>query len=212
MVLIILKIILVFLTTSSFADVILKEAPANGENHVGFSAPDSIGTDVIWTLPTGDGTSSQVLTTDGAGNLSWTTVSGGSSPWTDSGGNIYFNTGNIGIGTATPTTKLDVSGAIRTPVDSNGATRTIDFSTSNIQASTSNCDGTAWTLNNLYDGGTYTLAVENTTHSGSCIFSGSGVTNWYFRPANTTPVVGNVLYTLQRIGNNVYVTWVEGFN
>ena len=38
------------------------------------------------------------------------TVSGGSSVWTTSGNNIYYNTGNVGIGTASPSQALHVSG------------------------------------------------------------------------------------------------------
>jgi len=53
------------------------ELPTNGTNYVAFKAPDNIASNVIWTLPNSDGTSGQVLTTNGAGVLSWTTVSGG---------------------------------------------------------------------------------------------------------------------------------------
>jgi hypothetical protein len=44
--------------------------------YAGFQAPATAGNN-IWTLPTGDGTSGQVLSTDGSGNLSWTTAGGG---------------------------------------------------------------------------------------------------------------------------------------
>jgi hypothetical protein len=43
----------------------------NGSNYVGFRAPNSIASDVTWTLPNADGTSGQVLTTNGSGTLSW---------------------------------------------------------------------------------------------------------------------------------------------
>ena len=39
-------------------------------------------------------------------------VGGGSSPWTVTGNNIYYNTGNVGIGTSTPQSALDVAGSI----------------------------------------------------------------------------------------------------
>jgi hypothetical protein len=39
---------------------------------------------------------------------SWSQVGGGASQWTTSGSNVFFNSGNVGIGTATPTALLDV--------------------------------------------------------------------------------------------------------
>ena len=45
-----------------------------GANYVGFEAP-SLSADKIWVLPDSDGSSNQVLKTDGSGNLSWTAVS-----------------------------------------------------------------------------------------------------------------------------------------
>jgi len=57
-------------------------------------------------LPTMTGNSGKYLTTDGT-NSSWATIA--SSQWTTSGSDIYYNTGNVGIGTSSPTTKLHVS-------------------------------------------------------------------------------------------------------
>ena len=51
------------------------ELAASGTNYVGFKAPDAIGSSQIWVLPDADGSASEVLSTDGSGNLSW--VSGG---------------------------------------------------------------------------------------------------------------------------------------
>ena len=58
-------------------DARFREATANGTNYVGFQAPATIAADVLWTLPATDGTSNQVLKTDGAGTLSWSTPSAG---------------------------------------------------------------------------------------------------------------------------------------
>jgi hypothetical protein len=46
---------------------------ADSSNYVGLKAPATIGTNVTWILPSGDGTSNQVLKTDGSGSLSWVT-------------------------------------------------------------------------------------------------------------------------------------------
>ena len=60
-------------------DARFREATANGTNYVGFQAPASVAADVLWTLPATDGTSAQVLSTNGSGTLSWATAAGGSS-------------------------------------------------------------------------------------------------------------------------------------
>ena len=43
----------------------------NSTNYIGFKAPNAINADIIWTLPAADGTNGQVLTTNGAGQLTW---------------------------------------------------------------------------------------------------------------------------------------------
>ena len=55
-----------------------------------------------YTLPGSDGSANQLMSTDGAGNLSWQTQM--TSPWTQTGANIYQTvlTDNVGIGTTAP--------------------------------------------------------------------------------------------------------------
>lgn len=53
------------------------EDPTAGTKTVTVKSPDSLAADYTLTLPADDGTSNQVLTTDGAGVLSWSTSSGG---------------------------------------------------------------------------------------------------------------------------------------
>jgi hypothetical protein len=58
-------------------EIQFRELGANGTNHVGFKAPDSIVADKIWTLPSTDGAAGTVLSTDGSGVLSWVAGPGG---------------------------------------------------------------------------------------------------------------------------------------
>ncbi|MCR4315180.1 MAG: hypothetical protein NUW37_02395 [Planctomycetes bacterium] len=53
------------------------ELSAAGTNFTAFKAPDSMLTDVLYVLPSGDGDPGEILSTDGAGNLAWTTVGAG---------------------------------------------------------------------------------------------------------------------------------------
>ena len=55
----------------------LRLADADSSAYVGFKAPSTITTNRIWTLPAADGTSGQVLSTNGSGTLSWATAGGG---------------------------------------------------------------------------------------------------------------------------------------
>jgi hypothetical protein len=53
------------------------ELAANGSNYVGLKAPDDLAADVVFTLPQGDGSPGQFLTTNGTGGLSWASPAGG---------------------------------------------------------------------------------------------------------------------------------------
>lgn len=56
------------------------------------------------------GTSGQVPVSDGSGIPTWTNFT--PSQWTTSGSDIYYNTGNVGIGTSSPYSKLSVAGPV----------------------------------------------------------------------------------------------------
>lgn len=55
----------------------LRFADADSSNWVAFQSPATVATNVTWTLPDADGTSGQVLQTNGSGTLSWSTPSSG---------------------------------------------------------------------------------------------------------------------------------------
>jgi hypothetical protein len=92
----------------------LYEDTDNGTNYVAFKAPDTIASNVTWTLPSADGTSAQVLQTNGSGVLSFATVSGGGSPGGSNTQVQYNNAGAFGgiTGATTNGTALTLTGAI----------------------------------------------------------------------------------------------------
>lgn len=81
-------------TAGNTSELRFMELSANGLNYIGFKAPDAITSNVIWTLPTAEGTNGQVLTTNGTGTLSWTTVSGSVSVGGTNNGDIQYKSGS----------------------------------------------------------------------------------------------------------------------
>jgi hypothetical protein len=70
-------------------------ADADSSNYVAFKSPATVASNVTWTLPGADGTSSQVLSTNGSGTLSWVTQSGGGGSPNLDGGIPSSNYGGI---------------------------------------------------------------------------------------------------------------------
>jgi hypothetical protein len=125
------------------------------------------------------------------------------------------NSGRVGIGTLTPVAKLDVQGTVSVNGASTnassyvaGTSTNIDFSKSNLAYSNLN-PGSNFTLQNVKDGGTYTLLVQGTT-SGTASFSASGFT---VKSMNNGPTTAGkqTLYTFIVIGTNVYASMATGF-
>ena len=81
----------------------------DGSNYTAFKVGVQSG-NVTYTFPTADGTSGQVLSTNGSGTLSWASAGGGSSPWSTGSGTIYPTTTSdkVGVGHNAPTSMLHV--------------------------------------------------------------------------------------------------------
>lgn len=122
--------------------------------------------------------------------------------------NLFENGTNLGVGTTTPTSKLEINGAAtNTTALNNVAATTIDFSKSNLAYTTASA-GT-FTLTNIKDGGTYTLAVQG-ANSGISTFTCSGFTFKYVNNGITAPNKHS-LYTFLVMGTTVYVYMATGF-
>jgi hypothetical protein len=118
-----------------------RELIANGLNAIGFKAPDSIGADVIWTLPGVDGAAGQFLSTDGSGNLSWGTASGGGATTT-----INSTTTSItSNATTTITSATTTINSTSTNITSSGTT-TLTASTTIINSSSTVINSSSTTI------------------------------------------------------------------
>jgi hypothetical protein len=61
-------------TAGSTGEIRFDELVANGTHYVGLKAADSLVNNVLWTLPSADGASGQVLSTNGSGAMSWVAI------------------------------------------------------------------------------------------------------------------------------------------
>jgi hypothetical protein len=57
----------------------LRFADSDSSNYVAFRAPATVSANILWTLPAIDGSSGQVLSTNGSGTLAWASNGGGAS-------------------------------------------------------------------------------------------------------------------------------------
>ncbi len=91
----------------------------------------------------------------------------------------YFSNLNVGVGTASPTTSLDVAGPIRTRSDTTSSCATVGAGTLRYNAGTfEGCNGTAWAgLASLSGGGSPYLGASVTTANPA--ISGDLTTGFY---------------------------------
>src|SRR5210317_2341146 len=125
----------------------LNEGTNNGTNFIGLKPPNAVTTTTTFTLPDGDGSNGQVLTTDGSGNLSFSTISSTITLAADSGADDTYTTGNTLTftgGTGIDTTVSDDT--ITIAVDATIATAS---STTTFTNKTFDANGTGNSISNL---------------------------------------------------------------
>ena len=188
----------------------LRFADSDSSNYVGFQAPTTATANTIWTLPSADGSNNYVLSTNGSGVLTWSSVAGvgsltgsgttnfiskfsGTSSITDS--LLYDNGTNVGIGTSTPGSKLEVAGNIFT--QDQGQVRFGDSDSSNyvaFRAPGALTANTVWTLPSSDGANNYVLATNGSgvltwsSVSGVGSLTGSGTTNSIARFTGTSSI------------------------
>jgi hypothetical protein len=164
-------------------------------------------------------------TNSGAGVYSYNDSTTGWSVYADGNSPSYFK-GNVGVGTASPSAKLDVAGTVRSngqvysaAQSSAGASPlTFDTNSGNTMVWTTNAASPTVNVYNINAGGSYMLVVSGTgtgTVTINC-FSDAGVTVLpsSFQPANGGRAAGALnksVYTLISDGTNCLATWISGF-
>ena len=128
------------------------------------------------------------------------------------------SSGNVGIGTSAPGggTRVRVSGQVA-PTSFSTAGAAIDWSGGNTATTSYDCALGSISFSDMNDGGAYTLAVTSTT-TAQCNFStaitgdGAATVTYRFLPANAArTATSHSIYSFQRIGNVIYVSWLTGF-
>jgi len=190
----------------------------------------------------------QVMQSDASGNLSWTTSLTAATGYVNGGNTFGGNAsigltdaynldlktsgssrmtitgaGNVGIGTNSPGTKLQVNGAMvsaafTTNAANSSSALSVDFSQGNLATvSTTGGNGNV-ILSNMVAGGSYNVVIQDVTAqtydftnggSGSQCTSG----NTRYLPANAATTVNkHSIYAILYAGSGVcYITWSSGF-
>jgi hypothetical protein len=79
----------------------LRFADSDSSNYVGFQAPATVASNILWTLPAADGSANQLLTTNGSGTLSFSTASVTISDNTSDATPNYITFATVASGTIT---------------------------------------------------------------------------------------------------------------
>jgi hypothetical protein len=114
----------------------------------------------------------------------------------------------IGSDAATTSVRLEVNGASANSSAYNAESGTsIDFSKSNLAYTAASSSD--FVLQNMKDGGAYTLAIQGTTGVTATFTTNNGITS---KVLNNRPTSGDALYTIIVMGTTAYIYVATGFN
>ena len=142
----------------------------------------------------------QALSVDGninfTGNLYQNgSVYSGSTQWGSTGANIYFNAGNVAIGTLTPSQKLDVIGGIRA-----ASFNSITQQGAYLQWNRSGGAGETWLINQRGSGNLDSIRLA------TAATDGSAVTEWWrFQSNNLYNMVGGNIFIDSSVAGSQFV-------
>ena len=137
---------------------------SDSSNYVGFQAPGTVSSNVLWTLPGADGSAGQQLSTDGSGTLSWsdaTNVQAASLTGTTMAANVVASS-LTSVGTLS---SLTIDGDVTfTGASSNGLwDKSADAFVANLTGTASLATSVTVTANNSTDETVYPLFVDGAT-------------------------------------------------
>lgn len=157
----------------------LRLGDSDNSNYVGFQAPATVASDVVWTLPNADGTSAQVLYTNGSGALGWVSII--TTATTNNFTALQTFTGSSSVAAAK---FINAKEAIT--VSATAATGTInyDVTTQSIIYYTSNAAAN-WTVNFRGSSGTSLDSIMSTGETITVAFLVTQGTSAYYNSAIT---------------------------
>jgi site-specific recombinase XerD len=189
---------------------------SDSSNYTGFQAPATLGSDIVYTLPTADGTNNYVLKTNGSGTLAWVdanTLVSAASYWGQDNGVLYpvNDTVDVLIGgqasssakfaflnvnSGTPTASISAGTAGATYITANGTIQTTANQSLTLGGSTTGNINFFNTNNNINSSGNLTLAGTINLPNSNTV---TGVSN-YVQFSNGISVGGATTYNFTSAG------------